>query len=550
MHPDPLDDPERLAVIRELGLLSTGSDAIFDRLAALAARVLDVPVVLVSVVDADEQRFLSCATTSEPWKDLEGTPLSHSFCRHAVETGEPLVIDDARIHPDLRDNPAIEDLDVIAYAGIPLVTSEDHVLGTVCAIDHQPRRWTDEEVGLLREVAGLALSRLELRLEAERRRRTQKELDVQTDRYRALVENMDEVITVIDQEGTILYESSSVKRVLGHDPENLVGRNAFELIHPDDREAIRNALVRILEAPSATRLGEVRFQHADGGWRKLEYMAQNLLDVPAVGGVVVNSRDVTEERAVEEVARQAEKLDALGRLAGGVAHDFNNILSVIRSNAELALSDLDEGDALRSDLQEIVASVDRGARLTKQLLGFSRSKSTDPEVLDPGGVLREMEPLLQRLMSGGVELRTEAQSPVPPVRISRAELEQVILNLAVNARDAIEADGRVTVALRGPEPLPDRTIPVEQQAHDRYVALSVADTGTGIPEDRRDRIFEPFYTTKPEGEGTGLGLSTVYGIAVRSGGRIGLETAVGEGTTFSVYFPVAGDGAEASASSS
>lgn len=536
-RPNALDDPERLAAIHEAGLLDLASDPTFDRLTALATRVLDVPVALVSLVEAAEQHFLGCSTTSEPWRSLSGSPLSHSFCRHAVETGKPLVVDDARAHPDLSGNPAIEEFGVVAYAGIPLVTSESHVVGTICAIDHQPRQWTGEDVDLLEELGGLALARLELRAEVRRRRRTEEELGAQADQYRAMVENMDEIITVVGEGGVILYESSSVERILGHAPDALVGRDMMELVHPDDRASVRRALGELQGSPGASRIGEVRFEDADGGWRKLEYIAKNLLHVPAVAGIVVNSRDVSEQRALEEAVRQADKLDALGRLAGGVAHDFNNILSVIRSNADLVLLELDEDEAARPDVQEIVASVERGARLTRQLLGFSRSKSTVPELLDPAEVVEEMNPLLQRLLVGDVKLHIRVDAEVPPIRISRAELEQVLLNLTVNAGDAIEGEGDVTVELRGPAPLPENTIPVEQQEHDRYVVLTVGDTGMGIPEERRDRIFEPFYTTKGEGKGTGLGLSTVYGIAVRNGGRIRLETAVGEGSTFSVYFP-------------
>ncbi|MFP3948849.1 MAG: ATP-binding protein [Longimicrobiales bacterium] len=547
ISPRPVEDPERLEGLEAAGITDLGPDPAFERLTRLACRLLDTPVSLVSLLDGRCQRFLGSTADTEPWRGLEETPFTYSFCRHAVESGEPLVVEDAREDARVQGNPAVRELGVVAYAGIPLVTSGGLVLGTICAIEHEPRAWTDEDLALLEELAGLALARIELKAEEARRRHGEAELAEREVHYRALVENLDQVITVLAADGTVRYESASIERILGYDPDELTGSNMLELIHPDDRADIVRALGEIHEEPRATRIGEVRFRHADGGWRPLDYTAKNLLEEPAVEGIVVVSRDVSTRKALERQARQAERLDALGRLAGGVAHDFNNVLAAIQGSAGLAADVLEEDHPAREDVDEVLTAAERGARLTRQLLTFSRGRTTERTLIDPSRVIGEMTDLLRRLAGRDIELVTELDGDVPPILADQSELEQVVLNLVVNARDATPERGRVTVRVSGPEPLGENTVPVEQQVRDAYVVLEVTDTGSGIPPEVRDRIFEPLFTTKPEGKGTGLGLSTVYGVVVRSGGRIGLRTGVGEGTTFSVYLPVADEGEESGA---
>jgi signal transduction histidine kinase len=252
-------------------------------------------------------------------------------------------------------------------------------------------------------------------------------------------------------------------------------------------------------------------------------------------------RDITERRALEEQLRQSQKLEAIGRLAGGVAHDFNNILMSIMGAADLLLMQLAPNDPACDEATEIKQSVDRGAGLTRQLLAFSRRQAVRPRVFALGDIVRGMDTMLRRLI--GPEIDFEIICAAEPLMVvaDSGQTEQVVLNLVVNARDAMPEGGRVTVRVEEVDvdlDDPAALALVEGKAG-RYAQLSVSDTGTGIDEQTRAKLFEPFFTTKEQGKGTGLGLSIVYGIVRQSGGYITVVSEPGEGATFLIYLPIA-----------
>ena len=367
--------------------------------------------------------------------------------------------------------------------------------------------------------------------------------------FRSLIENALDIITVVDADGGIIFESPSVRRVLGFEPADLVGERYLGLIHPEDEPLAREAMEAVIR--SATLVGhpfEARFRHREGGWRLLESVCENLLDDPAVAGVVVNSRDITERREAEEELHesreqllQAQKMEAVGRLAGGVAHDFNNLLTAIKGFTELLLLDLDRRDSRYPFAHEIQAAANRAASLTRQLLAFSRKQVLQPRVFDLNASVADMEKMLRRLIGEDVELVTRRHPELARIRADPGQVEQIILNLVVNARDAMPAGGRIEVVTRNETLTPEQAQRQGEVAAGDYAVLAVRDTGGGMSREVQRRIFEPFFTTKEQGRGTGLGLSTVYGIVQQSGGFVTVESAPGEGAEFRVHLPAAED---------
>jgi PAS domain S-box-containing protein len=363
-------------------------------------------------------------------------------------------------------------------------------------------------------------------------------------RFRALVENSYDGITLLDQDFTALYRSRSTERSCGYAPEELVGRRIDVLLHPDDRPRVAARIAECLAAPGLPVALDYRFQHKDGSWRWGEAVCVNRLAEPEVRAIVVNHRDISERKAAEEALgvseaalRQAHKMEAIGRLAGGVAHDFNNVLTAIFGYTDLLLEQFPEGDERRQDLQEIRKSAERAAALTRQLLAFSRKQVMRPAVIDLNFTIANIERLLVRLVGEDVEVSIEPGPDLWTVMADSGQIEQVLMNLAANARDAMIEGGRLTIGTRNVS-IAAGGLPRRPGLHaGDYALLEVADTGGGIPEEVRAQIFEPFFTTKAEGKGTGLGLATVYGIVKQSGGGIYVDSEVGEGTRFSIYLP-------------
>jgi len=356
-------------------------------------------------------------------------------------------------------------------------------------------------------------------------------------RFRALVEESWDAIALFAGDGTILYGSSATTRLLGYELTEFVGRNAMELIHPDDRAAVLLQLQETMTAPRARVPVTARVRHKNGSWRYLEGVFTNLLDDPSVGAIVNNYRDVTDRRHLEEQVLLSQKMEAIGRLAGGVAHDFNNILTAIGGYSDLLLADLPPDDHRRHDVEEIHHATQRAAALTQQLLAFSRRQVLQPKVISLNALIPDIEKMLRRLIGEDILFATVLHPRVGNVRADPGQLEQVIVNLAVNARDAMPKGGRLTIETRNVELDEAYTVEHPTVKPGPYVMLAVSDTGVGMDEETKSRIFEPFFTTKVRGKGTGLGLATVYGIVQQTGGHIWPYSEPNRGTTMRVYLP-------------
>jgi PAS domain S-box-containing protein len=373
---------------------------------------------------------------------------------------------------------------------------------------------------------------------ATERARAVEALERREEHYRSLIEHSLDLISILNVDGTIRYVSPSHERVLGYRLEELVGRNIFLFVHADDLAHVKEIFARGDGASSV----ECRFRHKDGSWRILESFGRNLSHVPGVSGLVINSRDVTDRKRLEEQLHHSQRLEAVGRLAGGVAHDFNNLLMIISGYSQMLLDGMHTGDPARSDLGQVVKAAERATDLTRQLLAFSRRQVVRPVILSLNVLVHDMDRMLRRVIGEDIELIARFAPDLKKVRADPGQLEQVVLNLAVNARDAMPNGGKLTLETANVQVTEEfaQTHPAIKTGH--YTMLSMQDTGFGMDAEVLSRLFEPFFTTKENG--TGLGLSTSYGIIKQSGGDVWVESKPGKGTTFHIYLPVADERAE------
>jgi len=354
-------------------------------------------------------------------------------------------------------------------------------------------------------------------------------------RQAALLDGANDAIYVRELDHTVSYWNAGAERLFGWTRTEALQRKITEL-GEEGRAAFEAAHTALLE--KGNWVGELSFITEAG--RKCQVLCRWTLlrdDKGHPAEVLAINTDITEQKALEAQFLQAQKMESVGRLAGGVAHDFNNLLTVINSSAEFALAELKEGDPLRDDLEQILASGVRAAGLTRQLLAFSRKQVLQPAVLNLNTLVEAAEKMLKRLIGEDVDLALALAKDLGPVRADPGQIEQVIVNLAVNARDAMPTGGMLTIETADVELDEAYASQHAGASPGPYVLLAISDTGTGMDEATRTRIFEPFFTTKEAERGTGLGLSTVYGIVRQSGGSIWVYSEIGAGTTFKIYLP-------------
>ncbi|MDW8353963.1 MAG: ATP-binding protein [Bryobacterales bacterium] len=514
------DEERRLESLWRYAVLDTPPEEAFDLITRLAARLFRAPISTVSLLDQARQWF----------KSRYGLAINHTrrdvaFSAFAIQSDEVLVVPDTHADPRFATNPLVVGAPHIRfYAGAPLITPDGYRVGTLEVLDTQPRsEFTAEQAAFLEALARLVVIELEWRLALIQARQSEQRLRVSEEAFRRLFDNVPAGIYRTTPEGKALLANQALVEMLGFASREEFLAADIRSLYADPSQ--RTEYTAQLEQEGELRNVELLLRRRDGRLIRVLENARVVRDPQ--GGVLYYEgilTDVTETRNLEEQLRQSQKMEAIGQLAGAVAHDFRNLLTVINGHCGLLLERLSPRDPLRPEIEGIRAAAERGAALTRQLLAFSRRQVLRPSVLDLNVVLEQMGDILRRLLGENVRLVLETEPALPPVLADRSQIEQVILNLATNARDAMPRGGQLTFRTRKAD-------------SGSGVVLEASDTGRGIDPAILPRIFEPFFTTKPNG--TGLGLSTVYGIIKQSGGDIAVESSPGLGTTFRIWLPAA-----------
>ncbi len=552
--------PERLAALRDSALLDTPTEEAFDRLTRLAARILHAPAALVSLVDEDRQFFKSRTGLPEPWASLGETPLSHSFCQHTVASGQPLIIQDAREHPLVFDNLAVAELQVVAYAGIPLITSDGQVLGSFCVLDDHPRSWSEEEIAILTDLAAAVMSEIELRAatrEGQRQSAERHQLQVERDllssseheaRMRAeasevtlaaVVERVPAGIVLVDRDGKVVLINEAGRRISGEAPDG-----SLPILGQVDVHRLRELISGRLLQPEETPLGqalsgtvvegrEYVFQRAgDQADVWLQVSAVPLLNASEeIMGAVAVFTDITDRHLLE---RQKEAFLA------SLAHDLKTPLTSIKGFAQLLERRLAREETIdvqrtQRDVAQIVATSARMVAQIDELQDIARLQVGEALVLDLciTDLLALVEQVLdqyQAIIGEHTVILNASPAPVvgnwDPVR-----LERVVVNLLSNAAKYSPPGSCITIEI-------DR----EQSPDGRsWALLSVSDQGVGIPQAELSRVFERFYRASNVHEttpGAGIGLAGVRQIIEQHGGAVTALSSEGAGATFTLRLPL------------
>ncbi len=378
--------------------------------------------------------------------------------------------------------------------------------------------------------AELSSANSQLRKEIAARIEAEDTLKQSEEYFRSLIENALDIITVLNSSGNILFESPSVEKMLGYRQEELIGIDVFTFVHPDDLATTQQAFARLLHAPGTTESIEIRIRHKNGSWRFLEAMGKSIGDDPRSARIIVNSRDTTERKRLEENLLKSQKLESLGILAGGIAHDFNNLITGITANIELARMHAKSGHELHTTLKKAEQASARATDLTQQLLTFSMGGDPVKKTVLINDVIKESAEFALRGSKAGCLFSIPGD--LRPVEADEGQIRQVIHNIVMNADQAMPQGGMIKVSC-------ENVVIGEHEARamtpGEYVKISIADRGVGIPQEHLSKIFDPYYTTKQKG--SGLGLATSYSIIKKHGGDIAVESEIGIGTTVMLYLP-------------
>ncbi len=395
-----------------------------------------------------------------------------------------------------------------------IVKSPDVFTGIQRTVDRALREWN-----LLRE-----------------HERAQEALRESEAKQRAMIANIADVIAIIDPQGNITYKSENIEKYFGWKPSDLIGVPYTATVHPDDLDRVKEAFAFIMADENATTTVEYRYKVKGGSYRMIHLTAMNLVHDPNIKGVLATYHDITDQKRLEQQLIQAQKLEGVGTLAGGIAHDFNNLLAMVLGSAELLQAQLPDHSDLRKYVDRIIDASERGTSISRQLLIFSRPEQAELKQVSLSHSIAELQEMLKHFLPKSITIETSMDPGDGVILGDAGQIHQALLNLSLNAGDAMTNNGTLRITqFHVPTDVIRRKFPQAQAVP--YCGISVSDTGMGMNEAILAKIFDPFFSTKERGKGTGLGLAIVHGIVKNHNGFIDVQSTLGGGTTFTLYFP-------------
>jgi len=541
------------AIMAEIGRIITSTlniEEVYEPFAEEVKKLIPFDRIVINIINIEKSTVSNVYMAGKGIADRkvgEIYPLEGSGIAEMVRTKSSLLIQTEDFNEYKDRFPMLLSTFQVGFRSIMNVPlfSKGRIIGGLLLRSLKPYAYTDKDVRLAErvgnQIAG-AIANAQLFIE---RKRVEETLRQSEEKYRTILENIQDGYLEVDLAGNFTFLNDAECRNLGYTREELIGMNNRQYTDETTARKLYQTFNGVYRTGEPVKVLDVEVIRKDGTKVFNEISVSLMRDSEGKPiGFRGIARDVTERKraeeerlALQEQLRQSQKMEAIGQLAGGVAHDFNNLLTVIHGYSELILTSLNENSRLRQDVREIIHASERASSLTRQLLAFSRKQVLQPKVLDLNAYVSNMDKMLRRMIGENIELMTLLAKDLGRIKADPGQIEQVILNLAVNARDAMLNGGKLTIETANIELDENYTRSHIGVTPGHYVMLSVSDTGVGIAREVKERIFEPFFTTKEKGKGTGLGLSTVFGIIQQSGGNIWVYSEPGLGTTFKIYLP-------------